>query len=248
MVSVLEARSPNPPSMFVSGYPAQSLSHVWLFMTRQTVALQAVLGDSPGKNTGVGCHFLLQGLSWPRGLLRLLHCWGYSLLLSHRGSPIFVRHPHTIPGPVCVTDRTAQKLQHVTSEPGLQKTTVAPFFGLLFSLSNGQLWGKPAASPRAAIWKAPRGEDLRPSSGNQRRELGRRPSCRGPKCWPQAWLKPRGRPGARSRHLRCSQTLREVTDSSCLKPLHFLAICSAALMHANRHCRAVVFVCFSSDL
>ena len=122
------------------------------------------------------------------------------------------------------------------------------FWPPFLSLSNGQLWGKPAASPRAAIWKAPRGEDLRPSSGNQRRELGRRPSCRGPKCWPQAWLKPRGRPGARSRHLRCSQTLREVTDSSCLKPLHFLAICSAALMHANRHCRAVVFVCFSSDL
>ena len=63
--------------------------------------------------------------------------------------------------------------------------TVAPFFGLLFSLSNGQLWGKPAASPRAAIWRAPRGEDLRPPAGNQRREPGRRPSCRGPKCWPQ---------------------------------------------------------------
>ena len=86
-LSVLEAPSPNPPSVFVSGYPAQSLSHVWLFMTHQTVALQAVLGDSPGKNTGVGCHFLLQGLSWPRGLLCLLHWQGYSLPLSHRGSP-----------------------------------------------------------------------------------------------------------------------------------------------------------------
>ena len=35
--------------------------------------------DSPGKNTGVGCHALLQGLFLTQGsnshLLRLLHCW-----------------------------------------------------------------------------------------------------------------------------------------------------------------------------
>ena len=39
----------------------QSLSRVWLFETPGTVAHQAPLSwDSPGKNTGVGCHFLLQ--------------------------------------------------------------------------------------------------------------------------------------------------------------------------------------------
>ena len=44
---------------------AQSLSRVRLFATPQTVAHQAPLsiGDSPGKNTGVGCHALLQGIS-----------------------------------------------------------------------------------------------------------------------------------------------------------------------------------------
>ena len=38
----------------------------------------SVHGDSPGKNTGVGCHALLQGIfltqRWNSGPLRLLHC------------------------------------------------------------------------------------------------------------------------------------------------------------------------------
>ena len=51
-------------------------SCVWLFATLQTVACQAPLyGDSPGKNTGVGCHALLQGIFLMQGLnLGLLHC------------------------------------------------------------------------------------------------------------------------------------------------------------------------------
>ena len=45
--------------------------------------------DSPGKNTGVGCHsllqeiFLTQGLNWG-----LLHCWRILYCLSHQGSPV----------------------------------------------------------------------------------------------------------------------------------------------------------------
>ena len=40
------------------------LRHVQLFATPRTVARQAPLSaDSPGKNTGVGCHALLQGAS-----------------------------------------------------------------------------------------------------------------------------------------------------------------------------------------
>ena len=47
--------------------------------------------DSPGKNTGVGCHFLLQGIlptqgSSPR-LLHLLHWQADSLLSHHLGIP-----------------------------------------------------------------------------------------------------------------------------------------------------------------
>ena len=44
--------------------------------------------DFPGKNTGVGCNFLLQGIFLNQGSnLRLLHWQADSLLLSHQGSP-----------------------------------------------------------------------------------------------------------------------------------------------------------------
>ena len=47
--------------------------------------------DSPGKNTGVGCHFLLQGIFSTQRLnphlLGLLHWEADSLPLSHLGSP-----------------------------------------------------------------------------------------------------------------------------------------------------------------
>ena len=46
----------------------------------------------PGKNTGVGCHFLLQGIFWTQRLnphlLSLLHWLENSLPLSHLGRPI----------------------------------------------------------------------------------------------------------------------------------------------------------------
>ena len=42
---------------------AQLLSHVWLFATTWTVACQVPLSKGfLRKNTGVGCHFLLQGI------------------------------------------------------------------------------------------------------------------------------------------------------------------------------------------
>ena len=53
-------------------------SHVRLFATLWTIASQVPLSrDSPGKNIGVGCHFLLQGIFLTQGsnpcLLCLLH-------------------------------------------------------------------------------------------------------------------------------------------------------------------------------
>jgi len=44
--------------------------------------------DFPGKNTGVGCHFLLQGIFLTQGSnSHLLHWQADSLLLYHLGSP-----------------------------------------------------------------------------------------------------------------------------------------------------------------
>ena len=43
----------------------------------------------PGKNTGVGCHFLLWEIFPTQGLnLGLLHCRQTLYCLSHKGSPI----------------------------------------------------------------------------------------------------------------------------------------------------------------
>ena len=52
----------------------------------------SVYGDSPGKNTGVGCHALLQGIFPTQGsnlcLLNLLHWQADSLPLAPHGKPI----------------------------------------------------------------------------------------------------------------------------------------------------------------
>ena len=56
---------------------AQSLSCVQPFVTPWTVALAGLLCpcDSPGKNTRVGCHALIQGIFHTQGSNpRLLHC------------------------------------------------------------------------------------------------------------------------------------------------------------------------------
>ena len=52
----------------------------------------SVPGDSPGKNTGVGCHTLLQGIFPTQGLnpclLHLLHCQVDSLPWAPPGKPL----------------------------------------------------------------------------------------------------------------------------------------------------------------
>ena len=70
---------------------AQLLTHARLFVTPCTTACQAPLSwGSPGKNTGVGCHFLLQGIFPTQGLSpRLPHCrWVLSSL-----NPAQIRRP-----------------------------------------------------------------------------------------------------------------------------------------------------------
>ena len=70
----------------------KSLSHVQLFATSWTVACQAPLSwNSPGKNTGVGSHSLLQGIfPTQRSNSSLLHCRQILFHLSHQGSPFIV--------------------------------------------------------------------------------------------------------------------------------------------------------------
>ena len=55
--------------LFTLVYLLLSLNHVELFATPWTIAHQAPLSmGSPGKNTRLGCHFLLQGIFLTQGL------------------------------------------------------------------------------------------------------------------------------------------------------------------------------------
>ena len=63
----------------------------------------SVHGDSPGKNTGVGCHALFQGIFLTQGsnprLLRLLHWQMGSLPLAPPGKPQYVTPISSSPHP-----------------------------------------------------------------------------------------------------------------------------------------------------
>ena len=67
------------------------LSRVRLFAIPWTVAYQAPPSwDFSGNSTGVGCHFLLQGIFPPQGSnLGLPHCRQTLYRLSHQRSPLY---------------------------------------------------------------------------------------------------------------------------------------------------------------
>ena len=69
------------------------LSHVWLFATPMDCSSpgSSVHRDSPGRNTGVGCHALLQGIfPTQESNPGLLHCRQILYQLSHQGSPYMI--------------------------------------------------------------------------------------------------------------------------------------------------------------
>ena len=77
----------------------RSLRRVWLFVTPWTVACQLLYPwDFSGKSTGVGCHFLLQGI-FPTQRLNpnLLHWQVNPLPLNHQGRPPTSWPPHLNP-------------------------------------------------------------------------------------------------------------------------------------------------------
>ena len=67
-----------------------SEGHVQFFGTPWTVARQAPLSmDFSGKNTGMGCHFLLQRIFWTQGSNPdLLHCRRILYHGRHQGRTI----------------------------------------------------------------------------------------------------------------------------------------------------------------
>ena len=71
---------------------AQLLSSIQLFQTHGLQPTRFLCSwDFPGKNTGVCCHFLLQGIFLTQGSnLCLLHWQSDSLPLSLLGSPKYI--------------------------------------------------------------------------------------------------------------------------------------------------------------
>ena len=70
------------PSSEVTHHP-HNIPLITLFVTPWTIACQAPCPwDSPGNNTGVGCHSLLQGSSWPmdRTCVSCISCIGRQVL------------------------------------------------------------------------------------------------------------------------------------------------------------------------
>ena len=73
---------------------------VQFFATPWTVCSlpgSSVHGDSPGRNIGVGCHALPQGIFPSQGSnLGLLHCRWFLYCLSHHGSPLHMLLTHLL--------------------------------------------------------------------------------------------------------------------------------------------------------
>ena len=72
------------------------VSHARLFVTPWAGPIQPTRllcsWSSPGKNAGMGCHFLLQGIFLTQGSnLSLLHCRWILYHLNYLGSPLEAR-------------------------------------------------------------------------------------------------------------------------------------------------------------
>ena len=70
--------------------------------------------DAPGKNPGVGCHSLLQGIFPTQGLnLGLLHCRQILYHLNHQGSPLKIQNTSQICMPF-LTNAKKKIIYHIS--------------------------------------------------------------------------------------------------------------------------------------
>ena len=90
----LPSELPGKPLPILCGVVLSRFSRVQLFVTLKNPDRLLCPWDSPGKNSGVDCHFLLQGIFLIQGsnphLLWLLHWLADSLPLSHQGTPRYL--------------------------------------------------------------------------------------------------------------------------------------------------------------
>ena len=118
----------------------KSLSRAQLFATPWTVACTKLLGpwDFLGKSTGVGCHFLFQGIFPTQGSNPgLQHCRQTLHHLSHQGSPPLKRNTaiQLIRKTTCITKYICF-LNYKHNECSLKKSWTVQKGMLILSLSR----------------------------------------------------------------------------------------------------------------
>ena len=123
----------------------------------------SVHGDSPGKNTGVGCRALLQGIFPTQGLNPgLPNCRQIFYHLSHQGSTVFSFNAHkNLLRWFYAIARNSMAAQIVKNLPAMQETQVwslgweDPLEKRMASHSNILAWRTPM--DRGAWWAAVHG-------------------------------------------------------------------------------------------
>ena len=77
--------------------------------------------NSPGKNTGAGCHFLLQAIFPTHGLNpSLLHCRQILYHLSYQRSPFILYVPAMIPRGTCYNSSVTSRQELIVTASGQQ--------------------------------------------------------------------------------------------------------------------------------
>ena len=137
-------QDPYPWEVCVCVCVRHMLTHVELFVTPWTVACQALLAMKfSSKNTGIGCHFLLQGSPPPRDGIHVSYvsCIGRRVLylLSHQGMTHKGENNYNHRGP---PQRTSGLSPHPASQswglaPGRQAPRTFGFEGQWDLLSGG---------------------------------------------------------------------------------------------------------------
>ena len=126
-----------------------SKSCVWLFATSWTWLLCP--WDSPDKNTGVGCHSLLQGTFQTQGANPgLLHCRQILYQLSHQGNPNInkITHSKTIRA-------AALQCLHMDT-PIREQQNTKKLYGTKNNCSWDKFWAKDTEikKPNCQFWRA----------------------------------------------------------------------------------------------